>query len=95
LVAAFSSGSPGLSPPIGRGWNQGLPLNQGDETMNANNALILAIGLGFATGLRSFTAPAMVSWAARLGWLDLRGTPLAFMGSTVAVALLSLLAIVE
>jgi uncharacterized membrane protein len=54
-----------------------------------------AIGIGFVAGLRSLTAPAAVSWAAHLGWLDLTGTPLAFMGSTAAVAILSLLAVVE
>ena len=46
-------------------------------------------------GLRSLTAPAVVAWAAHLGWLNLHGSPLAFMGSTVAVAILSVLAIGE
>ena len=45
--------------------------------------------------MRSLTAPAAVSWAAYLGWLNLHSSPLAFMGSTVAVAILSLLAIGE
>jgi len=56
---------------------------------------LLAIGIGFVAGLRSLTAPALVSWAACLGWLNLHGTPLAFMGSRVAVGLFTLLAIVE
>jgi uncharacterized membrane protein len=55
----------------------------------------LAFGIGFVAGLRSLTAPAAVSWAACLGWLDLHGSPLAFMGSRVAVAIFSLLAIAE
>ena len=46
-------------------------------------------------GLRSLTAPAVVAWAAYLGWLNLHGSPLAFMESTVAVAILSVLAIGE
>ena len=46
-------------------------------------------------GLRSLTAPAVVAWAAHLGWLNLHGSPLAFMGSTTAVAIFSLLAIGE
>lgn len=40
-------------------------------------------------------APAAVSWAAYLGWLNLTGTWLAFLGSIWAVLILSLLAIVE
>lgn len=46
-------------------------------------------------GLRSLTAPAVVAWGAHLGWLNLQGSPLAFMGSTVAVAIFSVLAIGE
>jgi uncharacterized membrane protein len=41
------------------------------------------------------TAPAVVSWAAHLGWLYLQGSPLAFMGSIAAVAFFSLFAIGE
>lgn len=63
--------------------------------MPAGLVLLLAVGIGIVAGLRSLTAPAAVSWAARLGWLDLHDSPLAFMGSAVAVALLSLLAIAE
>jgi uncharacterized membrane protein len=36
-----------------------------------------------------------VSWAAYLGWLNLQGSPLAFMGSTAAVVIFSLLALGE
>jgi uncharacterized membrane protein len=42
--------------------------------------LISAFALGMVAGLRSMTAPAVVAWAARLGWLHLGGTPLAFLG---------------
>jgi uncharacterized membrane protein len=55
----------------------------------------LATGIGFVAGLRSLTAPAAVSWAAHLGWLDLHGSPLAFMGSTAAVVIFSILAVAE
>ena len=41
------------------------------------------------------TAPAVVAWGAHLGWLNLHGSPLAFMGSTTAVAIFSLLALGE
>jgi uncharacterized membrane protein len=57
--------------------------------------LILAAGIGFVAGLRSLLAPAAVSWAAHLGWLNLQDTPLAFMGSTAAVAIFSILALAE
>jgi uncharacterized membrane protein len=60
-----------------------------------NYLFILAIGIGIVAGLRSLIAPAVVAWAAHLGWLSLSGSPLAFMGSTVAVAIFSLLAIGE
>ena len=46
-------------------------------------------------GLRSLTAPAVVAWGAHLGWLNLHSSPLAFIGSTTAVAILSVLAIGE
>ncbi len=60
-----------------------------------NHVLLLALIIGIVDGLRSLTAPALVSWAAHLGWLNLQGTPLAFMGSVAAVAIFTLLAIVE
>ena len=43
----------------------------------------LASFIGIAAGLRRMTGPAAVSWAARLGWLNLAGTPLAFFGAAV------------
>jgi uncharacterized membrane protein len=57
--------------------------------------LVLAFLIGVITGLRSLTAPAVLAWAAHLGWLDLQGSPLAFMGSTAAVAVFTVLAIAE
>jgi len=44
---------------------------------------VLAFLIGLVAGLRAMTAPAAVAWAARLGWLNLKGTPLAFMGAAV------------
>jgi uncharacterized membrane protein len=46
--------------------------------------LLLAFGLGIVAGLRSMTPPAVVAWAARLGYLELASTPLAWLGSRVA-----------
>jgi len=63
--------------------------------MKANTVFLFAAGIGIVAGLRSLTAPAAVSWAAHVGWLDLHGSPLGFMGSTAAVAIFSLLAIGE
>jgi uncharacterized membrane protein len=63
--------------------------------MDTNYVFALALGIGVVAGLRSLTASAAVSWAAHLGWLDLRGSALAFMGSAVAVAISSVAAIGE
>jgi uncharacterized membrane protein len=63
--------------------------------MNGNYFLALALGIGFVAGLRSLTAPAVVAWAAHLAWLNLQGSGLAFMGSTAAAVIFSLLAIGE
>ena len=60
-----------------------------------NYVFVLALGIGIVAGLRSLTAPAVVTWAAHLGWLNLHGSPLAFMGSITAAAIFSLLAIGE
>jgi len=57
--------------------------------------LLLGLLIGVVAGLRTFTAPAAMSWAAHLGWLPLAGTPLAFMGSVWAVGILTVLALVE
>ena len=56
---------------------------------------MLALLLGFVAGLRAMTAPALVSWAAYLGWLDLSGTWLAFLGNGWACGVLTLLALGE
>lgn len=63
--------------------------------MTADFVLFAAFGIGVVAGLRSLTAPAAVSWAAYLGWLNLQGSSLAFMGSIVTVVLSSLLALGE
>jgi uncharacterized membrane protein len=60
-----------------------------------NYVFVLALGIGIVAGLRSLTAPAVVAWGAHLSWLNLHGSPFAFMGSTTAVAILSVLAIGE
>ena len=63
--------------------------------MNSGFVLLLVFGIGVVTGLRSMTAPAVVAWAARLGWISLHGSPLAFMGSAWAVGIFTLGALGE
>jgi uncharacterized membrane protein len=56
---------------------------------------VLAFLIGVIAGLRSMTAPAAVSWAARLGWLHVENTWLAFLGYAAAPYIVSVLAIGE
>src|SRR5437867_12156514 len=56
---------------------------------------VFAFLIGVIAGLRSMTAPAAVSWAARLGWLHLENTWLAFLGSAATPYILTALAIGE
>ena len=56
---------------------------------------VLAFLIGVVAGLRSMTAPAVISWGARLGWLHLENTWLAFLGSPITPYILSALAIGE
>jgi uncharacterized membrane protein len=56
---------------------------------------VLAFLIGVIAGLRALTAPAAVSWAARLGWIHLEDTGLAFMGFAFTPWILTLLAIGE
>jgi len=56
--------------------------------------ILLTFLIGFFAGLRSLTAPAVTAWAVYLGWMKLQGG-LALMGSVPAVAILTLLAVVE
>jgi len=65
------------------------------KRISLNYVFVFALGIGIVAGLRSLTAPAVVAWGAHLSWLNLHGSPLAFMGSTPAVAILSVLAIGE
>jgi uncharacterized membrane protein len=56
---------------------------------------VSAFLIGVVCGLRSLTAPAAVSWAARLGWLHLEDTWLAFIGFAATPYILSVLALGE
>lgn len=58
-------------------------------------AFLLTFLLGFVDGLRSLTAPALLCWAAHLGWLHFAGTRLAFINHRSTLIVFTLLAIVE
>jgi uncharacterized membrane protein len=58
-------------------------------------AYLLALLVGGVAGLRTFTAPAAVSWASHLGRLHLSGTWLAFFGYAWTPWILTVLAIGE
>jgi len=63
--------------------------------MNSGYTVLLTLGIGVVAGLRSLTAPAVVAWAAHIGWINLHGSPLAFMGSAWAVGVFTVLAVAE
>jgi uncharacterized membrane protein len=63
--------------------------------MNMNYIFVFALFIGLAAGLRSMTAPAIVSWAAHLRLLHLEHSPFAFMGSKITVIVFSAFAIGE
>ena len=56
---------------------------------------VWAFLIGVVAGLRAMTAPAVVSWAARLGWLHLENTWLGFLGFAATPYIVSALAIGE
>ena len=58
-------------------------------------AFLLALLIGGVAGLRALTAPAAVSWAAHLGWLNLGDTHIAFLGYRWTPWVLTALALVE
>ena len=57
--------------------------------------ILFAFGIGVSSGLRTFTAPAVVCWAARLDYFSLYGTAFYFMESRIAVAIFTVMALFE
>lgn len=57
--------------------------------------IVLSFLIGIVAGLRAMTAPAAVSWAAYLGWIDLSQGWLAFLGYSWTPWIFTLLAIAE
>ena len=67
-----------------------MEFSQRGNSMNFGGLSLLTVGIGAVAGLRSMTAPAVVALAAYLGWIDLSGSRLAFMGTTSAFVILTL-----
>jgi len=72
-----------------------FPLTDSCASIASQMVFVFALAIGIVAGLRSLTAPAVVAWAAHLHWLNLNGSPLAFMASTAAVVIFSVLAFGE
>ena len=66
-------------------------LEDADQVM----ILLLSFLIGAVAGLRALTAPAAAALAARLGWVSVASTPLAFMGYRWTVWIFGLLALIE
>lgn len=58
-------------------------------------AFLLTFLLGCVDGLRSLTPPALMCWAAHLGWLHFAGTRLAFISNRSTLIVFTLLAVIE
>jgi uncharacterized membrane protein len=61
----------------------------------STTAFLLSFLIGVVSGLRAMMAPTTVSWAARLGWLNVASTGLAFLSYVFTPWVLSLLALGE
>lgn len=57
--------------------------------------LLMALLIGVVAGLRSLTAPAVVAWAAFLGWIDLHGTWASWVANVITAIVLTVLAVAE
>ena len=64
-------------------------------SMETRMILVLALLIGVVAGLRSMVAPAAISWAAKLGWIDLSADSLAVFGYAWTPWILGLLALAE
>jgi len=57
--------------------------------------LLMALLIGVVAGLRSLTAPAVVAWAAFLGWINMHNTWASWVGNVITVIVLTILAVAE
>lgn len=56
---------------------------------------VFAVLIGVVAGLRAMTAPAAVSWAAHLGWIDAGDGWMSFMANSAAPWVFTILAAIE
>src|SRR5690242_5308111 len=63
--------------------------------MNATIVVIVVLGVGFLSGLRSFAPLALVSWMAIWGWTPVAGSPFWFVGTEIFALIVSGLALLE
>lgn len=57
--------------------------------------LLLSLLIGVVAGLRTFTAPAAVAWAAMLGWIVVDGTWAQWLAHPITVTVATILAVGE
>lgn len=63
--------------------------------MTHSVVLVFALLIGAVAGLRAMIAPAVVSWAALLHWINMDGTWASWVGHPVTVAVVTIAAVVE
>jgi len=73
----------------------GLILGVDFTAMNTTSVLALAFAIGLICGLRSLTGPAVITLAAHWKWIDLHNSALSFLGSTAAVIVAIVAALIE
>ena len=57
--------------------------------------IVLAVLIGVIAGLRALTAPAVVSWGAFLGWIDVDGKWSEWVAHPITVTVLTIFLVVE
>jgi uncharacterized membrane protein len=57
--------------------------------------IVLALLIGVIAGLRALTAPAVVTWGAFLGWIDVEGKWSEWMAHPITVTVLTVFLLVE
>jgi uncharacterized membrane protein len=57
--------------------------------------ILLALLIGVIAGLRALTAPAVVSWGAFLGWIDVEGKWSEWMAHPITLTVLTIFLLVE
>jgi uncharacterized membrane protein len=63
--------------------------------MSTAELILLAFLIGIVAGLRALTAPMVVSWAAYLGWIDVRHSWAGWLAHLVTAIILTALALGE